>query len=29
MIDKTIKKTYSPERRRNITVKIESPAGFN
>jgi hypothetical protein len=29
MISKTIKKTYSPERRRNITVKIESPAGFN
>ena len=29
MIEKTISKTESPMRTRNITVKIESPAGFN
>ena len=29
MIDKTIKRTPFPQRPRNITVKIESPAGFN
>jgi hypothetical protein len=29
MIDKTIMKSSYPERPRNITVKIESPTGFN
>lgn len=29
MIDKTIKKTDSPDRCRNITIKITSPGGFN
>ena len=29
MIEKTISKTQSPMRLRNITIKIESPAGFN
>jgi len=29
MIEKTISKTHSPMRPRNITIKIESPNGFN
>jgi hypothetical protein len=29
MIDKTIKKSTFPQRPRNITIKIESPSGFN
>jgi hypothetical protein len=29
MIDKTVKRSTFPERPRNITVKIESPSGFN
>ena len=29
MIDKTINKTNFPDRSRNITIKIESPGGFN
>lgn len=29
MIDKTVKRSTFPERPRNITIKIESPSGFN
>jgi hypothetical protein len=29
MIDKTVKRSPFPERPRNITIKIESPSGFN